>query len=253
MTMALRTTQRVTHAKAWPLYDAASSRQIEQQTQASLPPHTLMQRAGLAVAELALAIAPHSQRLWIACGPGNNGGDGLEAAIHLHRWGKSVHVTWLGNASDAPDDTRAAYQRFIDAGLHIEPHAPITWDLAIDALLGLGCTRAPESTLAQWLAAMHGSAAPLLHVDLPSGLSADTGVWHWRNAMASAAHDSYPRGARHTLALLTLKPGLFTADGRDASGQVWFNTLGVPPPSTDPTAATKEAMAMCWWWVVMSA
>nr|MBP7492951.1 NAD(P)H-hydrate epimerase [Rhodoferax sp.] len=70
------------------LHNAKATRQIEQALQARLPPHTLMQRAGLAVARLSLAISPHSQRIWIACGPGNNGGDGLEAAMHLQQWGK---------------------------------------------------------------------------------------------------------------------------------------------------------------------
>ena len=76
------------------LYSIAATRQIEDAAQAALPPHTLMQRAGLAVAQLALAVAPHSRRVWIACGPGNNGGDGLEAAVHLQRWGKNPVITW---------------------------------------------------------------------------------------------------------------------------------------------------------------
>ena len=65
------------------LQDVAATRRIEAATQATLAPHTLMQRAGLAVAQLALAIAPHARCIWLACGPGNNGGDGLEAAMHL--------------------------------------------------------------------------------------------------------------------------------------------------------------------------
>ena len=68
-----------------PLHGLAATRHIEQQAAASLPAHTLMQRAGLASARLSLALAPHAQHIWIACGPGNNGGDGLEAAMHLHQ------------------------------------------------------------------------------------------------------------------------------------------------------------------------
>ncbi|HNK54403.1 MAG TPA: NAD(P)H-hydrate epimerase, partial [Ottowia sp.] len=62
-----------------PLFDLAATRRIEATAQAALPPHTLMQRAGLATARLALALAPHARTVWVACGPGNNGGDGLEA------------------------------------------------------------------------------------------------------------------------------------------------------------------------------
>jgi hydroxyethylthiazole kinase-like uncharacterized protein yjeF len=223
MTLSAGVTQRVTHERAWPLFGTTSTRQIEQLAQSTLAPNTLMQRAGMAVARLALAVAPHSQMIWIACGPGNNGGDGLEAATQLHRLGKRVHVTWLGSLSDCPPDTQQAYQRCIEAGLTINSQAPVIWDLAIDALLGLGATRAPASTLAHWLQAMHQSQAPVVQVDLPSGLSADTGVDWSQEALTTAPAN------RHTLALLTLKPGMFTADGRDACGQVWFNDLGISP------------------------
>ena len=82
------------------LYSVEVTRRIERAAQTALPPHTLMARAGLAVAQLAMAIAPHAQRIWLACGPGNNGGDGLEAAMHLQRWGKSPFVSWLGREQD---------------------------------------------------------------------------------------------------------------------------------------------------------
>ena len=63
----------------------AASRAIEAAALAQHAPHELMQRAGAAVARLALAVAPHARRIWVACGPGNNGGDGLVAARQLHR------------------------------------------------------------------------------------------------------------------------------------------------------------------------
>ncbi|MGB4361774.1 MAG: NAD(P)H-hydrate epimerase, partial [Rhodoferax sp.] len=88
--------QRVNFHKPQALYDVAATRLLEQQAQQALPLHTLMSRAGLAVAKLALAVAPHAQRIWVAAGPGNNGGDGLEAAMHLQRWGKQPVVSWLG-------------------------------------------------------------------------------------------------------------------------------------------------------------
>jgi len=85
-----------------PLFDAEASRRVEAHETARVPAHTLMRRAGAAVSRLALAIAPHAQRVWIAAGPGNNGGDGLEAAIHLLRQGRQVEVTLLGDASALP-------------------------------------------------------------------------------------------------------------------------------------------------------
>ena len=227
-------TLRIDADRDWPLFDTLTTRNIESQAQAQLPAHTLMQRAGLAVAQLALAIAPHSQRVWIACGAGNNGGDGLEAAIHLHQWGKEVHLTWLGESSKVPTDSRLAFERFTAAGLVCHEAPPESWDLAIDALLGIGGSRAPEGRMADWLTAMHRHCAPLLQVDLASGLSADTGVW-----LGAPTERQAPL---HTLSLLTLKPGLFTADGRDASGQVWWNPLGVTTEST-PSALLQKAQA----------
>src|SRR5437868_9006911 len=109
--------RRVTADRSWPLHDVAGSRAIEQSAAAALPPHPLMQRAGFAVARLAMAVAPHAKHVWIACGPGNNGGDGFEAAAHLHRGGKTVTVTWAGEEAKAPADARASLQRARDAGV----------------------------------------------------------------------------------------------------------------------------------------
>lgn len=205
---------RVTPDSRWPLFDITATRQMEQAAASALPPHALMQRAGLAVARLALALAPHAKAIWIACGPGNNGGDGLEAAMHLQLWGKAPHVTWLGDESRASPDSLVSLARARQAGVPISAGPPPAWDLAIDALLGIGASRAPEGHLAEWIAQMNGGPAPVLAVDVPSGLNADTGT-----ASAVRAH--------HTLSLLTLKPGLFTGQGRDAAGSVWFDDLGV--------------------------
>jgi len=229
---------KVSAAQGWPLHDIAATRALELQAAALLPAHTLMQRAGLAAAQWTLALAPHAQRIWIACGPGNNGGDGFEAALMLHRMGKNVFITWTELAQSSgdkvrqqqPADASASRQRALAAGLQISGTAPVHFDVAIDALLGIGGTLAPERASTQlmkhWLEHMHTSAAAVLALDLPSGLNADTG-----------AADSAVPGAHHTLSLLTLKPGLFTAQGRDQAGQVWLADLGVSPPADAQASA----------------
>ncbi len=214
-------TQRINSQTKWPLYNVAQTRSIETEAQAPLPAYTLMQRAGLATAQLALAIAPHAQKIWIACGPGNNGGDGLEAAVHLQSWGKHPIVTWLGQDEHCPVDAQRAWQRAKAAGVTFAQQIPKQFDLAIDALLGIGAQRTPDGVMAQWLDALQTTAAPTLCVDIPTGLNADTGEW------LGPAKSGPTNSQRHTLSLLTLKPGLFSADGRDASGQVWFNDLHV--------------------------
>src|SRR5512146_2565432 len=103
--------ERIRPTRAWPLFDAQASRTVERDSAATLPRHALMQRAGLAVARLALAIAPHARTIWIPCGPGNNGGDGFEAAMHLRSWGKDPVVTWSGDEARAPADARASLHR----------------------------------------------------------------------------------------------------------------------------------------------
>ncbi len=218
-------------SRRMPLFDAAASRTIEGQASKALAPHTLMQRAGLSVARLVCAIAPHARVVWLACGPGNNGGDGLEAAMHLRMWGREPVVTWLGDVASCPEDSKASWQRARDAGVQFADAPPARWDVAVDALLSLGASRAPEGVMLEWLQSMHASNAPVLCVDSPSGLNADTGNLNTINSIAPRAH-SMPANCHLslkivTLSLLTLKPGLFTAQGRDACGDIWFDDLDI--------------------------
>lgn len=214
--------ERVTPDRHWPLFGTEATRQFEQQASATLAPHALMQRAGLAVARLALAVAPHARTIWVACGPGNNGGDGLEAAVHLKQWGKEAIVTWLGDEATAPADALASLRRARAAGVMFTTEPPVSFQLAIDAMLGIGSKRPLQGALDSWAAWMRHCGAPVLSIDVPSGLDADTG----RGAAVQAAH---------TLSLLTLKPGLYTAGGRDACGTVWLDTLQADSPAR-PTA-----------------
>ena len=118
-----------------------------------------------------------------------------------------------------PADTAAAYKRLQDAGIPIAATPSGDFDLCIDALLGIGGQlRQPEGQMTDWVHRFNASGAVVLSVDIPTGLHADTG-------QSTPLHVK----ASYTLSLLTLKPGLFTADGRDAAGQVWLDTLGLEP------------------------
>ena len=233
--------QKITSARSQALFDVAASRRIEQLALSDLPLHTLMQRAGLAVARLGMALAPHAQCIWVACGPGNNGGDGFQAAVHLHQWGKKVVVTWTGGGKNGlPPDAQAARERALAAGVTLVDEPPPDFDFCIDALLGIGAKLDPQrqgtARMLQWLEVMHNSPAPCLAVDVPSGLNADTGT---TSAIFSGAASPliYCAKGRFTLSLLTLKPGLFTSDGRDSAGQVWFDDLEVHIANTEPPCA----------------
>src|SRR5262245_2657240 len=144
MTVPSRPQPVLPATRTWPLHPATSCRDIEQRAAATLPAHTLMARAGAAVAQLALAVAPHARSIELWCGPGNNGGDGFIAATHLHAAGKATQLVLVGDPERAPDDARHAWQQARAAGVPVREGLPerVTADLAIDALLGLGVNRA---------------------------------------------------------------------------------------------------------------
>ena len=217
----------------WPLHDAATSRLAEQRALAGIAPGALMAQAGLAVARLALAIAPHARRIHVFAGPGNNGGDGLVAARHLHLAGKAVQVCLIGDAARLPADASQALRDALSAGVPLQQGADdmADADLVIDALLGLGTRRAPEGALAEAINVLNCGAAPVLAVDIPSGLHPDTGTVIGAAAVRATA----------TLALLSLKPGCFTHQGRDHGGAMWFSDLGVTADA--PTAWLSGAPA----------
>ena len=212
----------------WPLHDVARSRAIEADALRNTGAHVLIERAGLAVARLALALAPHAARTWVLAGPGNNGGDGLVAARHLHLAGRHVQVNLLASTASMPPDAAHALQQAREAGVRIADglDGAEPGDLTLDALLGIGAARAPDGLFAEAIRLANARArGQLLAIDIPSGLSADTG--------SLLGHDAVI--ADHTLTLLTIKPGLFTHSGRDHAGHVWFDRLGVDIDSARST------------------
>ncbi len=210
---------------AQPLHDAASSRRIESAALSRHPPHTLIERAGLAVARLALALRPLGRHAVVIAGPGNNGGDGLIAARHLAARGWRVDLRLVGTEPAPGTDAAHALDAARAAGLATLTDLatlPDDTDLVIDALLGLGANRAPDGAFVdaiQAIAALRAAGALVLAVDLPSGLDVRTG-------QPLGAHGVE---ADHTLTFLTLKTGLFTGEGRTLAGRLWFDDLGEAP------------------------
>ncbi|MFN0183537.1 MAG: NAD(P)H-hydrate dehydratase, partial [Aquabacterium sp.] len=214
------------------LHDAAASKTIERMEQSQLAPFSLMARAGDAVAGLSRAVAPHARKVVVLAGPGNNGGDGLVAAAALVRFGIKPSVHLIGDAGRLPTDAAQALQRARDSGCDICTEQPrqLDADLIVDALLGLGASRAPDGPVADamaWAAGLRErQSTVILAVDLPTGLNPDTGQ-PWGDIVVRADH---------TLSLLTLKPGLFTGQGRTFCGQVWWDALGCGPHDQQASA-----------------
>ncbi|MFS2048738.1 NAD(P)H-hydrate epimerase, partial [Variovorax sp. CT11-76] len=139
----------------------------------------------------------------------------------LRQRGFEAIVSFAGDETRLPADAKASLQRARDAGVVFASEPPAHYELAIDALLGIGVGRPPQGTMADWLRRMHGEPHPVLAVDVPSGLNADTGTHSLGELPGQSA-----ASRRICLSLLTLKPGLFTAQGRDAAGEIWFDDLG---------------------------
>lgn len=227
--------RRIGTSSSEQLYSVEATRLEEQRLIARNGEFEPMAQAGLDVARLAQALEPHARQVWIACGPGNNGGDGLVAARHLLRQARNsgrsldVRTTLLGDPGKLPAPAKRALQEALSDGVVLSDTPPQACDIAIDALLGLGISRAPDEAMASQLLHMHERSRLVLSVDLPSGLRADSGVYL----------GPVPRvmpSRRATLSMLTLKPGLFTADGRDMAGEVWYDALGAQLDPCSPTA-----------------
>ncbi len=197
------------------LFRAADLRAIE----AAATEQPLMQRAGLAAATLAASLCrDHGAQILILAGPGNNGGDALEAACHLRAQSYAISVVLAGDAARLPPDALTAHRRFIAAGgvtLDAIPTTPAgaRWSLIIDGLFGIGLQREIDGRHAELVAAANALAenqhCPLLALDCPSGLDADTG--QVRGAVIRASH---------TITFIADKPGLHTHDGPDHCGIV---------------------------------
>lgn len=223
--------KRISTHTPYALHTAAQTRALEQKMTKAMPTNTLVKRAGAAVARLSRALTPHASCIWIACGPGDNGGDGLAAAVQLQPWALAnsiqLLVTWCGTEEYLSAHTLDTLRQSRACGVQFVDTAPEHCDLVIDAVLGLGVhdqfsgeynTERHARALIQQVNSCTGLR---LCVDMPSGLHPDSG----QMTLAHEISTSHAR-ATFTLTFFTLKPGLFTAHGRDASGEIWLDELG---------------------------
>ena len=177
----------------------------------AIPVSWLMEAAGWQVARQCRG------RAYVVCGRGNNGGDGLAAARHLHRWGRLAGVASIGeSAGSGPRAEQERALRTLGVQIAAEPDFSGA-QLVVDALLGTGISRPPEGRMAEWIEAVNASGRRVVSVDVPSGLDADSG----------AAPAACVRAAM-TVTLGLPKPGLLVADGPEHAGEVWVADIGVP-------------------------
>ena len=201
------------------LYDAAALRVIEAAALAhTSDATTLMQRAGSAGWRTLLAHWPQARRIVVVCGPGNNGGDGYVLAMQALASGRDAVVVRIESHAPRTDAAKAMCAAFEAAGGRILAFAGAlpAADIVVDAVFGIGLSRAPDDATTALIEAINAAGVPVLALDAPSGLSGDRG----------SAEGLAVRATR-TLQLLAPQIGLQTGDGPDHAGVLSLASLGV--------------------------
>lgn len=207
-----------------PLFDSAALRTLESRATAALggDAFELMRRAGHAAWKTLLRHWPQAHRIVVLCGPGNNGGDGYVLARHAQASGRQVTVLCRPEHAARTGQAQQACREYVEAGgvvshsLDALGHA----DLVIDALFGIGLSRAPEQGIAEWIRAVNGSGVAVFSLDAPSGVDADTG-----NAAGDAIR------ATRCLQFIAGHAGLRTGAAPDYTGELALADLDLPATS----------------------
>jgi NAD(P)H-hydrate epimerase len=210
-------TEQLPHA----LYRAAQVRALDRAAieEFGIPGRELMARAGAAAFALLRDRWPAARDITVLTGTGNNGGDGFVVAELARQAGLAVRVLQLGDPERIHGDARVHAEAYVEAGGHWQAFAnlPGRTDLVIDAMLGTGLERPLEGQWAAAVTAANASPAPVLALDIPSGLHADTGAVLGTAVQADA-----------TISFIGLKLGLCTGEGPACCGRLFYDALEVP-------------------------
>jgi NAD(P)H-hydrate epimerase len=216
---------------------AAEMREIDRTTIAEygIPPLVLMERAGLAVAAKVKDVCA-GEKVLILCGGGNNGGDGLVAARNLYNGGYRVKVIMLGKADLLSADCKTQYMAAKKTGVTIEVRKSMgSSDLhgafVVDAIFGTGLSRPVTGDLAALFRSINKAEVPVLGVDIPSGISADTG-----EILGEAIK------ADHTVTFGLPKRGHFLYPGAEYTGSLCVGDIGFPTKLIQSDAIKTELM-----------
>lgn len=205
------------------LYTSEQLQQLDAMAQEALPQQNLMEIAGEAAFKCLQAHWPNAKKILFFCGQGNNGGDGYVVARLAKEQGLDVHVIAVGEKRLGQGDAFHAYEKArkaqvsvisFETSLKLDTHE---YDLVIDALLGTGLKGLVRELYALAIQHINNSHVPVLSLDMPSGLSADTG-----QALGSAVK------ADITVTFIGLKQGLFTGEGPAFAGKICYSDLNIP-------------------------
>jgi len=208
------------------LYSTSAARALDENATRALggDAYTLMQRAGQVAWQHVLMHWPEAQRIVVVCGPGSNGGDGYVLARHAHRAGRAVEVVHVPEHVPANPVAQRACTDYVAAGGHVTlfdgalPKA----ELVVDALFGIGLSRAPEADARALIDALNAQAVPVFSLDVPSGVDADRG-----GAPGVAVV------ATRTLQFIAAHAGLYTGDALEYAGTLSLDDLDVTADAFD--------------------
>ena len=205
------------------LYTAAQTRELDRCAieDHKIPGIVLMSRAASAAFDALLQAWPDPECIQVLCGTGNNGGDGFLVADLAHKRGIRANVLQLGDPAKIGGDALLARNQALANGVSIEPFETtplLRVGVIVDAMLGTGLGGDVRGVYREAITTVNGNSAPVLAVDIPSGLCSDTG-----RVLGLAVQ------ADLTVTFIGLKRGLFTLAAADHTGAIEFNDLGVPP------------------------
>lgn len=211
------------------LYLAEQVRQLDQRAVevCKITGYELMQRAGNAAFECIRTNWPDITSLVVYCGPGNNGGDGFVIARLAQEAGFTIRVLCVVEQDKLSGDAKLAADDLVKSDVVIEScdqTVDETDCLLVDAIFGTGLNRPATPEIAELINRINVSPAPVLAVDIPSGIHADTGEMLGVSVRAQA-----------TITFIALKQGLFTSAAPEYCGEIFFTDLAV-------TAATYKGI-----------
>jgi hydroxyethylthiazole kinase-like uncharacterized protein yjeF len=205
------------------VYSAATVREIDRLAvkENGAAGYALMTRAGAVALDEAMDVFRNARRWLIICGPGNNAGDGYVVARLAALKGLDVSVVAISDPTSLSANAALAYKDFISDGGTVLPWSgsiDVPADMVVDAMLGNGLVRDVAGDFASAIAAINDSDIPVMALDIPTGLHADTGA-----VLGSAVR------ADLTVTFVGLKQGMFLADGPDYCGEIRFSGLDIDP------------------------
>jgi NAD(P)H-hydrate epimerase len=219
-----------------PLYTVAQVRALDRRAidELGVPGYELMRRASAAALLMLRRHWPQARRLAIYCGPGNNGGDGYLLGALAREAGLQIEL--LALSDQAKGDAGKARKAFEFAGGRVQIYdsaqAMPEADVHVDAIYGTGLSRAPEPRVAGLIEAINQSGKPILALDVPSGLNADTG--HCPGVAIRASR---------TVSFIAAKRGLHTGQAADHVGLLEYDALGLPAELAQAVAADAYVLA----------